>query len=90
MEPSSDDIRRRCARGKPDPDIFLAAAQRLNVEPAHCLVIEDAAAGIEAAHRADMKAIGVLNTQSHLDSDLVVRSLEELSWEMIETVMRNA
>ena len=49
-------------RGKPDPDIFLAAAQRLNVLPQHCLVIEDAATGIEAAHRAGMKAIGVLNT----------------------------
>ena len=75
-------------RGKPDPDIFLAAAQRLNVLPQHCLVIEDASTGIEAAHRAGMKAIGVLNTHPHLESDLVVRSLEELSWEMIETVMR--
>jgi len=74
-------------RGKPDPDIFLAAAQRLNVLPQHCLVIEDASAGIEAAHRAGMKAIGVLNTHAHLEADLVVKSLEELSWEIIENVM---
>ncbi len=76
-------------RGKPDPDIFLAAAQRLNVLPQHCLVIEDAAAGTEAAHRAGMKAIGVLNTHPHLEADVVVRSLQDLSWETIEDLMRN-
>ena len=77
-------------RGKPDPDIFLAAAQRLNVEPPHCLVIEDASTGIEAAHRAGMKAIGVLNTHADLEADVVVQSLQDLTWEMIENVMRDA
>jgi beta-phosphoglucomutase len=77
-------------RGKPDPDIFLAAAQRLNVLPQHCLVIEDAATGIEAAHRAGMQAIGVLNTHPHLEADVVVPSLNDLTWEMIEDVMRTA
>ena len=75
-------------RGKPDPDIFLAAAQRLNMEPQHCLVIEDATAGIEAAHRAGMKAIGVLNTHPQLEADVVVQSLQDLTWEMIERLMR--
>jgi beta-phosphoglucomutase len=75
-------------RGKPDPDIFLAAAQRLNVEPQNCLVIEDAEAGIEAARRAGMKAIGVLNTHPHLEADLVIKSMQDLTWEMIESVMR--
>ena len=76
-------------RGKPDPDIFLAAAQRLGVQPQHCLVIEDASTGLEAAQRAGMKAIGVLNTHSHLEADLVVQSLQDLTWEMIEDVIRN-
>ena len=75
-------------RGKPDPDIFLAAARRLNTQPQHCLVIEDAPSGLEAAHRADMKAIGVLNTHPHLEADVVVRSLQDLTWEMIEELMR--
>ncbi len=74
-------------RGKPDPDIFLAAAQRLSVPPQHCLVIEDASTGIEAAHRAGMKAIGVLNTHPHLEADVVVRSLRDLTWEMIENLI---
>ena len=76
-------------RGKPDPDIFLAAAQRLKVEPQHCLVIEDASAGVEAAHRAGMKAIGVLNTHPHLEADLVVKSMQDLTWDMIESVLHN-
>jgi beta-phosphoglucomutase len=75
-------------RGKPDPDIFLAAALRLNVQPQHCLVIEDASAGIEAAHRAGMKVIGVLNTQPHLEADVVVQSLHDLTWEMVENLIR--
>src|SRR5512139_757476 len=74
-------------RGKPDPDIFLAAAQRLSVLPQHCLVIEDASTGIEAAHRAGMKAIGVLNTHVHLEADVVVRSLQDLTWQMIENLI---
>jgi beta-phosphoglucomutase len=77
-------------RGKPDPDIFLAAAERLNVLPQDCLVIEDASAGIEAAHRAGMKAIGVLNTHPHLEADLVIQSLQDLTWGMIEDVIRTA
>ncbi len=77
-------------RGKPDPDIFLVAAQRLNVPPQDCLVIEDAPAGIEAAHRAGMKAIGVLNTHPHLEADLVIMSMQDLTWDMIEDVIRTA
>jgi len=77
-------------RGKPDPDIFLAAAQRLNVLPESCLVIEDAANGVEAAHRAGMKAIGVLNTQPQLQADLIIKSLDELTWDMIEKVLCKA
>ena len=40
--------------GKPSPDLFLLAAQRLGIEPVHCLVLEDAEAGVIAAHRAGM------------------------------------
>lgn len=50
--------------GKPDPAIFLAVAQRLGVEPAHCLVFEDAPYGIEAARRAGMQAVAVCTTHT--------------------------
>ncbi len=77
-------------RGKPDPDIFLAAAPRLNVRPENCLVIEDANNGVEAAHRAGMKAIGVLNTQPQLQADLVLKSLHDLTWDLIEQLLHTA
>ncbi|MFZ9963670.1 MAG: HAD family hydrolase [Terrimicrobiaceae bacterium] len=48
--------------GKPAPDVFLLAAQKLALEPADCLVIEDAHAGIEAAHRAGMPVLAVATT----------------------------
>jgi HAD superfamily hydrolase (TIGR01509 family) len=45
--------------GKPAPDIFLLAAQKLGIEPAHCVVLEDSDAGIQAAHTAGMFSIMV-------------------------------
>ena len=66
------------ARGKPDPEIFLAAAAKLRTPVARCVVVEDAPAGVEAAHRAGMRAIGVLSTHATLDADLVVQTLDDL------------
>lgn len=47
-------------RGKPHPDMFLAAAERMKVEPADCIVFEDAPLGVEAARRAGMRAVALL------------------------------
>jgi len=60
---------------KPEPDVFLEAANLLNLSPEECLVIEDSAAGVEAAKRAGMACIAVLtsHTKSQLMSaDLIV------------------
>ena len=46
-------------RGKPNPEGFLLAAERLGVKPAECVVIEDAQAGVEAAKRGGMRCVGV-------------------------------
>jgi len=46
-------------RGKPNPDIFLEAARRLAIDPADCIVFEDAPLGIEAARRAGMLAVAL-------------------------------
>ena len=50
--------------GKPDPEIFLKSAEKLNVEAKNCLVFEDALGGFEAAHRAEMKSIGMATVNS--------------------------
>jgi len=44
---------------KPDPEIFLLTAQKLNIKPQDCVVFEDAEAGVEAAIRAGMKCVGI-------------------------------
>jgi beta-phosphoglucomutase len=66
-------------RGKPDPLIFLTAAEKLGVPPSRCVVVEDAPAGLEGARRAGMRAIGVLSSHfPELSADIVVPSLEAL------------
>jgi beta-phosphoglucomutase len=72
--------------GKPDPQVFLTAAARLGVRPAQSIVVEDAAAGIEAARRADMRCIGV-NPRSVLDADVFVRSLEDLPTDAFDRLL---
>lgn len=52
-------------KGKPDPEIYLTAAERVSVEPAHCIVFEDAFAGIEAGLRGGMKVVAVATTHTH-------------------------
>jgi sugar-phosphatase len=49
-------------RGKPDPEGYLTAAERLGIEPANCVVIEDAPTGLEAAKAAGMRSIGIAST----------------------------
>nr|WP_281373320.1 HAD-IA family hydrolase [Kineococcus aurantiacus] len=61
-------------RGKPAPDCFLLAAERLGVDPADCLVVEDAPAGLAAARAAGCATLAVRTThpEGPLDADLVV------------------
>jgi beta-phosphoglucomutase family hydrolase len=64
--------------GKPDPEVFLVAANRVRTPAERCVVIEDAPAGLEAARRAGMRAVGVLSSHPQLQADVVVRTLVDL------------
>ena len=64
-------------RGKPDPEVFLKAAETLGVAPGRCVVVEDAEAGIEAARRGGMRSIGVGPGEVGA-ADVVVRHLSDL------------
>jgi HAD superfamily hydrolase (TIGR01509 family) len=75
--------------GKPDPQVFLAAAAKLDAPPAACIVVEDAAAGIEAARRAGMRSIGVSRAGT-LAADLTVRSLSDLPLDAFERLHERA
>jgi beta-phosphoglucomutase len=71
-------------RGKPFPDVFLAAASRLGVAPADCVAFEDAPVGIIAARAAGMRTVAVTNSFTpdvflapSVGADVVVRDFEE-------------
>ncbi len=66
-------------RSKPDPQVFLIAAERLQTAPAECLVVEDADAGVEAAKAGGMFTLAVGAAKKHPGADLRADSLEGLS-----------
>jgi beta-phosphoglucomutase len=61
-------------KSKPDPEVFLKGAEALGVSPENCIVFEDASAGIEAAKRAGMKAIGIGDPSILGEADQVISS----------------
>ncbi len=65
----------KASRAKPDPQVFLLGAQELGIAPADCVVFEDAAAGIEAAHAAGMFAVGIGQPEVLSAADMVVAGL---------------
>jgi len=74
---SADDV----SKGKPDPEPYLMGAKLLGMKPAECLVVEDAPAGIRAAHGGGMKAIAITSTYpaSELrEGDAVVQKLPQI------------
>ncbi len=76
-------------RGKPDPAVFLSTARRLEVEPARCLVFEDAPAGVLAGHRAGMTVIAVpsvfeLDDPGFEKADQVLASLEDFRLDALD------
>ncbi len=76
--------------GKPDPEVFLKAAERLGLAPEQCVVFEDAYVGIEAGHAAEMKVVAVATTHSVeelKEADIVVRRLDELRVEQLAQVL---
>lgn len=81
-------------RGKPDPEVFLKAAKELGIEPARCLVFEDAPVGIAAAKAGGMRAVGVTFVGHHsaeklleAGADRVVHSLEMMSVADVRAVL---
>ncbi len=68
-------------KGKPDPEIYLLAAERLGADAAQCIVFEDSPHGVEAAKRAGMKCVAITNTHpahSLRGADRVISSCEEI------------
>ena len=77
-------------RKKPDPELFLVAARRMNTEPKNCVVFEDAPSGVQAARAAGAKCIAVTNSTNAAnlrEADLVCDSLEQIKLDMIRELL---
>ena len=71
-------------KSKPDPEVFLVAAEKLGLKPEECLVVEDAKAGIEAAKAGGMKSLAVGPMHEQLGGDYNSRTLDTVNnWEEI-------
>ncbi|MCX7643542.1 MAG: HAD family phosphatase, partial [Armatimonadetes bacterium] len=84
----AEDVR----QGKPDPEVFLAAARKVGVPPERCVVFEDAVAGVIAAKRGGMKCVAVTTTNprkslQEAGADLVVDSLNELTPQQVVALL---
>lgn len=78
------------SRGKPDPEIFLTAAERLGLPATDCVVFEDAESGIAAANQGGFLSVGVARDRNHgflREADLVVASLDEVTVERLERLL---
>lgn len=74
------------SKGKPDPEVFLLGAEALGVPPAACVVLEDAVAGIEAAHRGGMKAVGIGSPSILHEAERVVPSVADVSLDLLHAL----
>lgn len=69
----------KVSQAKPHPEVFLRAASELGIEPPNCVVFEDAEAGLEAARRAGMGAVGIGKPERLNQADLVIAGLYQLN-----------
>jgi beta-phosphoglucomutase len=72
------------SEAKPNPEVFLKGAERLRVEPDHCVVFEDAIAGIEAARNAHMYCVGIGESETLGIADLVIPGFEGFTFEKLK------
>jgi kojibiose phosphorylase len=74
---------------KPAPDLFLFAAQQIGISPSHCVVVEDATAGIEAARAAGMWSVGLGPVERLGKANVVLPSLDKVSWQDLQQQIAN-
>ena len=76
-------------KAKPNPEVFLKAADKLGIMPEYCVVIEDAKAGVEAANSAEMMSIGIGSKAVLNDANYVLEDTAKLSKKFIDTLLKN-
>jgi len=72
---------------KPDPEVFLIAAEKLGMRPEDCIVIEDAQAGIEAANAAGMTSIGIGDSEVLHQANFILKNTNELTIDFVKELI---
>jgi len=73
---------------KPDPEVFLIAAQKLGFLPQDCIVVEDAKAGVQAANSAGMLSIGIGDEKVLSEADFTLKSTSELTIDFAQKLLK--
>jgi beta-phosphoglucomutase len=73
-------------KAKPDPEVFLLAAQKMGYEPKNCVVIEDSKAGIQAANIVGMISVGIGDEMVLGESKYLLHSTEQLTYEFLMSI----
>lgn len=76
------------SRAKPDPEVFLIGAQKLNMKPENCIVVEDAIAGVEAANAAKMLSIGIGDVELLSEADYVLSDTKGFTTDFLKIIMK--
>ncbi|MCF8273654.1 MAG: beta-phosphoglucomutase [Flavobacteriaceae bacterium] len=74
-------------KAKPDPEVFLKAAEAIQIKPENCIVFEDSVAGIQAANKANMISIGIGESSVLNEADVVFRDFTEMSLDFLEKLL---
>ena len=74
----------KVSKAKPDPEVFLLAAQELEISPEKCVVFEDAKAGVEAAKRAGMRCVGVGISSELSGADIMIPGFENIDLDILK------
>lgn len=75
------------SKAKPDPEVFLIGAKKLNLAPQNCIVFEDAIAGVEAAKIANMIAIGIGDKEILCEADFIFKDFTEISFNFLNEIL---
>lgn len=76
-------------KAKPDPEVFLMAAKKMNLSPSNCIVFEDAVAGIEAANTANMISIGIGDKKVLSQANHIFKDFTEISIDFMKKLINN-
>jgi beta-phosphoglucomutase len=76
-------------KAKPDPEVFLMAAKKMNLSPSNCIVFEDAVAGIEAANAANMISIGIGDKKVLSQANYIFKDFTEISIDFMKKLINN-